>query len=278
MIIDGKNFSEEIKLKLKGIVDSNNLSLKLSVIIVGDNDASKIYVRNKIKACEYIGVESEVIKCDSDISEKELLNIVKRLNNDDSVNGILVQLPLPEHIDDKKVILEINPKKDVDGFHPINIGNLMLNIDATIPCTPKGIMTLLNSVHNKFSGVNVVVLGRSNIVGKPIANLLVNKGATVTITNSKTENLKDICKKADILIVAVGKAKFITSEYIKAGATVIDVGINRIGEKKIVGDVDFENVKDICAYITPVPGGVGPMTIAMLLTNLVESKINSKLL
>lgn len=272
MIIDGKKLAEDIKNDLAKKVSENKYKRKLTVIIVGENPASKIYVKNKAKGCEKIGVESEIISCDSSITEKELIEIINKLNKDDSVNGILVQLPLPKHINEKNITLAIDYKKDVDGFHPINMGNLALGIKAMQPCTPRGIMKLIESVHESVEGLNAVVVGRSNIVGKPVASLLINAGATVTITNSKTKNLKEICKLADILIVAIGKAKFITKDYVKENATVIDVGINRLDDKKICGDVDFDDVSTVCAHITPVPGGVGPMTIAMLLKNLVDSE------
>lgn len=254
MDINGKNISNEIKQDLKKIIENEDLKLKLVVIIVGENPASEIYVKNKVKACENVGIISEVIKLDENISQDELIEIIKNLNANQKVNGILVQLPLPRHIDEKEVILSIDPNKDVDGFHPINMGNLVLGIEAMEPCTPKGIMYLLKKVHDKFEGLNAVVIGRSNIVGKPIANLLINAGATVTVVNSKTRNLREISKEADILIVAIGKPKYITKEYIKEGATVIDVGINRLEGKKICGDVDYEDVKNYAKYITPVPG------------------------
>lgn len=271
MNIDGKNIANKIKQELKVEVEKKALKLKLVVIIVGDDEASKIYVRNKARACKFIGVESEIRSYPSGISEKELLYIIDELNKDSEVNGILVQLPLPKHINADKVILSIDPDKDVDGFHPINAGRLLLGLPGIQPCTPKGILYLLDEIGIELKGKDIVVIGRSNIVGKPISNMLINKGATVSILNSNTKNIAQYTKNADILIVAVGKAKFINSNYIKKDSIVIDVGINRLDDNTLCGDVDYDDVKNIVSYITPVPGGVGPMTIAMLMKNLVDT-------
>lgn len=273
-IIDGKIISkqirEELQLKIKELKEKKKIIPGLAVIIVGNNPASKAYVRMKDKACKDLGMYSEVHSLEQDISENELLLLIDELNKKDSIHGILVQLPLPEHIDEMKVLKRINHKKDVDGFHPINIGKLVVGEDTFIPCTPHGIMKLLDYENINVEGKNVVVIGRSNIVGKPIAMLLLQKNATVTICHSRTKNLKEITKGADILVVAIGKPKFVTSDMVKPGAVVIDVGINRVNNK-IVGDVDFEAVKEVAGYMTPVPGGVGPMTITMLIYNTIIS-------
>lgn len=273
-ILDGQKVSKEIKEELKekiAIIKKKYDRLpKLVVILIGNNSASLSYVTSKEKQCLEIGFDSEVIKLDENVSEEEVLHLINNLNLDSSVDGILVQLPIPKHINEYKLISAIDPNKDVDGFHPINIGNLVIGQECFVPCTPKGIMYLLEKYQISLSGKNVVVLGRSNIVGKPIAQLCLNKNATVTICHSKTNELKKVCKTADILIVAIGKSKFIDHEYIKENAVVIDVGINRI-EGKICGDVNYEDVFEHCSYITPVPKGIGPMTIAMLLQNTIES-------
>ena len=243
----------------------------LAVIILGNNAASKIYVKSKIRACEKTGILSREIILDENISEEELINEIEKLNNDKNINGILVQLPLPPHINEKKICEAISVKKDVDGFKAENLGKIMLgDDDGFISCTPQGIIYLIDQLNMDLHGKNVVVVGRSNIVGKPVASLLINKGATTTVCNSKTKDLAGILRKADIIVIAIGKAKFLTKDMVKEGAVVIDVGINRV-DGKICGDVDYENVKDIVSHITPVPGGVGPMTIAMLLKNTVKA-------
>lgn len=285
MIIDGKRHSEEILEDLKNKVSSyrekTNKIPGLAVIILGDNPASKIYVKSKIRACEKVGVYSKEVILPDTISEEELLKEIENLNNDKTINGILVQLPLPKHIDEKKICEAISIRKDVDGFKPESLGKVMLgDEDGFVSCTPQGIMYLIESLNMDLNGKNVVVVGRSNIVGKPVASLLINKGATTTICNSKTRDLEGILKRADIIVIAIGKAKFLKKEMVKDGAVVIDVGINRV-EGKITGDADFENVSKVASHITPVPGGVGPMTIAMLLKNTVkafckEESINGK--
>ena len=274
-IIDGKKISAEIKAEVQNevvtFVDSHGIVPTIAVIIVGANPASQVYVRNKHKACEELGMRSISIELPATSTESELLNVISDLNNRDDVHGILVQLPLPEHINESLVTESISPQKDVDGFHPINLGNLLLGKPAFVPCTPAGIVELLQRSNVDISGKHVVVIGRSNIVGKPIAQLLLGHNATVTICHSKTVDLTAHTKQADILIVAIGKAKFISAEHLKPGAVVIDVGINRMDDGKLCGDVDFANVTDIVSAITPVPGGVGPMTIAMLMKNTLEA-------
>ncbi len=275
MIIDGKKCSEEILENLrKDISEYKEKTGKvpgLAVIILGNNAASKIYVKSKIRACEKTGILSREIILDENISEEELINEIEKLNNDKNINGILVQLPLPSHINEKKICEAISVKKDVDGFKAENLGKIMLgDDDGFISCTPQGIIYLIDQLNMDLHGKNVVVVGRSNIVGKPVASLLINKGATTTVCNSRTKDLAGILKKADIIVIAIGKAKFLTKDMVKEGAVVIDVGINRV-DGKICGDVDYENVKDIVSHITPVPGGVGPMTIAMLLKNTVKA-------
>lgn len=275
MIISGKDISLKIKNQLKlevaKIQESYSRLPKLTVILVGDNQASQTYVKNKERGCDYIGIKSEVLKHDANFSEAELLKEIESLNKDESVDGILVQLPLPKHIDEQKVLNAIAPSKDVDGFHPDNIANLFLGKKSLVPCTPKGMLVLLDEIGYDLTGKEVVVVGRSNIVGKPVALLCLHNNATVTIAHSKTENLKEVCRRADVLIAAIGKAKFITRDYIKEGAIVLDVGINRDENNKLCGDVDFDDVKDIVSGITPVPGGIGPMTITMLMQNTLEA-------
>ena len=275
MIINGKEISAKIKDQLKQEVDKIRESYprlpKLAVVLVGDNQASQTYVRNKERACNYIGIESLMLKHDSSFSEKELLEEIMTLNNDGTVDGILIQLPLPNHINEAKVLEAIAPVKDVDGFHPINVAKLVLGQHSLVPCTPKGMMVLLEEIGYDLTGKEVVIVGRSNIVGKPVAMLSLHQNATVTIAHSKTKNLKEVCKRADVLIAAIGKAKFINHEYIKPGAVVLDVGINRDENNKLCGDVDFDDVKDIVHGITPVPGGIGPMTITMLMKNTIEA-------
>ncbi len=275
MIIDGKKCSEEILENLRRDIseykEKTGKVPGLAVIILGNNAASKIYVKSKIRACEKTGILSREIILDENISEEELINEIEKLNSDKNINGILVQLPLPSHINEKKICEAISVKKDVDGFKAENLGKIMLgDDDGFISCTPQGIIYLIDQLNMDLHGKNVVVVGRSNIVGKPVASLLINKGATTTVCNSRTKDLAGILKKADIIVIAIGKAKFLTKDMVKEGAVVIDVGINRV-DGKIYGDVDYENVKDIVSHITPVPGGVGPMTIAMLLKNTVKA-------
>jgi methylenetetrahydrofolate dehydrogenase (NADP+)/methenyltetrahydrofolate cyclohydrolase len=273
-ILDGKalskNIINELKQEIADLKTHNNRTPGLSVILVGDDVASSIYVNKKKKTCESIGIKSYVKTYDSNISESFLINEILTLNNDVNVDGILIQLPLPNHINQLNVINSVKPDKDVDGFHPLNIGNLLLGYNTLIPCTPLGIIKLLEYYNIDIKSKHVVIVGRSNIVGKPLIPLFLQKDATVSICHSKTNNLSDITKTADILVAAIGKPNFLNVEYIKKGAVVIDVGINRVNGK-IVGDVFFDAVKDIVSYITPVPGGVGPMTIAMLMYNTLKA-------
>lgn len=273
-LIDGKVISKQIKDELKDKVaeyKANGIEICMAVIQVGNDPASSVYVGNKKKACEYIGIKSLAYELEESTTEEELLNLIDDLNNRDDVNGILVQLPLPKHMDEDKVTRRINPIKDVDGFHPMNVGALSIGLEGFVSCTPAGIIQLLKRSNIEIAGKNCVVIGRSNIVGKPISMLLLRENGTVTITHSKTNNLKDVCKTADILVVAIGKKQFVTSEYVKEGAVVIDVGIHRDENNHLCGDVDFDDVEPHVSAITPVPGGVGPMTIAMLMANCVES-------
>lgn len=274
-IINGKEIASEIRENLKEEIAEKGLKPGLAIIMVGNNPASEIYVRNKRKACAEIGIKEELYQYDENVSEKELINCIIKLNNDENINGIMVQSPLPSHLDEDKIMNYIVPKKDVDGFGISSLGYLASNEEKFISATPYGIIKLLEYKNIAIEGKNVVIIGRSKIVGRPLALALLNRNATVTITHSKTKNLREITKTADILIVAIGKAKFIIGNDIKDGAVVIDVGINRI-DGKVVGDVDFESCSEKASYITPVPGGVGPMTIAMLLTNVVESFKRSK--
>lgn len=269
-IIDGKAVSKKVKedvkaeceqLKAKGITPG------LAVIIVGEDPASQVYVHNKEVACEACGFHSVKYALPVETTQEELNALIDELNEDNSINGILCQLPLPKHLDDKEVINRINPIKDVDAFHPVNVGAIMIGDYNYLPCTPAGVMELIHSTGVDVSGKKAVVIGRSNIVGKPMAMLLLHENATVEITHSKTQSLADVTKQADILVAAIGKAKFVTADMVKQGAVVIDVGMNRDENGKLCGDVDFEGVKDKCSFITPVPGGVGPMTIAMLMKN-----------
>ena len=273
-LIDGKAISAQIKDELKEQVTKlkeQGTELTLAVIQVGEDPASSVYVRNKKNACAYIGINSIAHELPEETTQEELLDLIDKLNNDNKVNGILVQLPLPKHIDEDAIINAISPNKDVDGFHPQNVGALSIGKKGFVSCTPAGVIQLLKRSNIDIEGKECVVLGRSNIVGKPMAMLLLRENGTVTVCHSKTKNLKEITKRADILIVALGKPKFITKEYIKEGAVVIDVGIHRNSENKLCGDVDFDDVKDMVEAITPVPGGVGPMTIAMLMYNCVNS-------
>ena len=273
-IIDGKNLAKNIRESLKDEVkELKNAEIypKLAVIMVGGDKASKVYVKNKSKACEDVGIAYEEYLLPASTKMQELLELIEKLNNDETIHGILVQSPLPNGLDANEAFRTISPKKDVDGFHPINVGKLSLNQDCFISCTPYGIIKMLESYNIPIEGANAVIIGRSNIVGKPLAKCLLNKNATVTVCHSKTKNLKEITKNADILIAAIGKPKFVTEDMVKNGATVIDVGINRTDDGKLVGDTDFENIKEKVQYITPVPGGVGPMTIAMLMYNVVKA-------
>ncbi len=274
LIIDGKKISQEIKDELKEQVAAlreEGKEIALAVIQVGEDPASSVYVGNKKKACAYIGIRSESYELPESTAQEELIALIERLNQDDKINGILVQLPLPKHIDEDAVIKAIAPSKDVDGFHPESVGALLIGQPGFLPCTPAGIIQLLKRSGIEIAGKECVVIGRSNIVGKPMAVLLLRENGTVTVTHSRTRDLKEVCKRADILVVAVGKPKMITSEYVKEGATVIDVGIHRNAENKLCGDVDYEDVYPVAGAITPVPGGVGPMTIAMLMNNCVYS-------
>lgn len=273
-IIDGKKISAEIKDELKAKVaelKAEGKNVALAVIQVGNDAASTVYVGNKKKACAYIGIESLSYELPETTTEDELLQLINKLNNDDKVNGILVQLPLPKHIDENKVIQTISPKKDVDGFHMQNVGALCVGGDGYVSCTPLGIIELLKRSGVSIEGKNCVVLGRSNIVGKPMSLLLLRENGTVTVCHSRTKDIKSITKQADILVVAIGKPKYIDETFIKEGAVVIDVGIHRNEENKLCGDVDFDKVAPHTSAITPVPGGVGPMTIAMLMNNCVKS-------
>ena len=273
-ILDGKELARKIRENLKADVaelKARGTLPKLAVIMVGDDSASKIYVKNKSKACEELGVEFEEYILNSDITMEELKNLINSLNEKKDVHGILLQSPIPSHLDINEAFKTISPEKDVDGFHPINVGKLSLGQDTFVSCTPFGIVKMLEEYNIPIQGKHVVILGRSNIVGKPLIQCMLQKNATVTVCHSKTENIEKYTKDADILIVAIGKAKFVKKDMVKPGATVIDVGINRGEDGKLCGDVDFEEVKDIVANITPVPGGVGPMTIAMLMNNIVKA-------
>ncbi|CAM4523004.1 methylenetetrahydrofolate dehydrogenase (NADP+)/methenyltetrahydrofolate cyclohydrolase [Paenibacillus endophyticus] len=273
-IIEGKKISDLIReemitesaaLKEKGVIPG------LAVVLVGEDPASKVYVGSKEKACQQLGFYSEVHRLSGDTSEEELLAVIDRLNNQASINGILVQLPLPKHINEKAVIDAIRVEKDVDGFHPESVGNLVIGDDSLLPCTPAGVIELIKRSGVEISGKHAVVIGRSNIVGKPVAMLLLRENATVTICHSRTANMEEIAKQADILVVAIGKAKAIGRNFVKPGAIVIDVGINRLPDGKLAGDVDFEDCLDTAGYITPVPGGVGPMTITLLMKNTITA-------
>ena len=272
--IDGKKISSDIKEELKEqvkLLKEEGISVCLAVIQVGSDPASSVYVNNKKKACAYIGIESQAYELPEETTQEELMAIVDKCNKDPKINGILVQLPLPKHLDEDEVLLAINPKKDVDGFHPVSVGNMVIGEKGFLPCTPAGVIQLLKRSGVEIDGKECVVVGRSNIVGKPVALLCLQKNATVTIAHSKTKNLKEVCQRADVLIAAVGRAKMINSDYVKEGAVVLDVGINRDENNKLCGDVDFEDVKDKVYAITPVPGGIGPMTITMLLQNTLEA-------
>lgn len=277
-IINGKEVSASVRAAVAeetaNLRSENGLKVGLAVVIVGNNPASRVYVNNKKKACEEVGFQSFEYALDENTTEEQLLDLVNVLNRDDRVNGILVQLPLPAHINEKSVINAISPDKDVDAFHPVNVGKIMIGDYSFLPCTPAGVMELIASTGTDVSGKNCVVIGRSNIVGKPMAMLLLHKNGTVTICHSKTKNLKEICLGADILVVAVGKANFVTGDMVKEGAVVIDVGMNRLENGKLCGDVEFESASEKASYITPVPGGVGPMTISMLMKNTLTAAKN----
>ena len=273
-IINGKELAKNIRLELKNEVSKlkeKGIIPKLAVIMVGDDKASKVYVKNKSKACEEIGIEYEEFLLDESISMEELLNLIEKLNNRKDINGILLQSPIPKNLNIDEAFNKIDYKKDVDGFNPVNVGKLVIGQDSFISCTPYGVIKMLENYNIPIEGKNVVIIGRSNIVGKPLMQCLLKKNATVTICHSKTKNISEITKKADILVAALGKAKFVTKEMVKDGAVVIDVGINRDESGKIIGDVDFEKVSSKASYITPVPGGVGPMTIAMLMNNVIKA-------
>lgn len=274
VLIDGKWLAQKIRMGLKEEVSelkNNGINPKLAVIMVGDDKASKVYVKNKSKACEEIGIEYEEFLLDETTTMEELLELIEKLNNRDDIHGILLQSPIPKNLDINKAFNKISYKKDVDGFNPINVGKLSIGEDCFISCTPFGVVKMFEEYNIDVQGKNVVIIGRSNIVGKPLIQCMLKKNGTVTVCHSKTENIKEITKNADILIAALGKAKFVTADMVKDGAVIIDVGINRNEEGKLVGDVDFENVEKKASYITPVPGGVGPMTIAMLMTNVVKA-------
>lgn len=273
-VIDGKKISKEIKDELKDKVaklKEEGKEITLAVIQVGEDPASTVYVGNKKKACEYIGIRSLAYELKEETTQEELLTLIQKLNEDNSINGILVQLPLPKHIEEKTIINAISAKKDVDGFHPESVGNLLIGQKGFVSCTPAGIIELLKRSNIEIAGKECVVIGRSNIVGKPMAVLLLRENGTVTIAHSKTKDLKEVCKRADILVVAIGKPQFIDSSYVKDGAVVIDVGIHRDANNKLCGDVNYDDVAPKASAITPVPGGVGPMTIAMLMKNCVDS-------
>ena len=273
-IIDGKQISLDIKNELKEKVakyKEQGIEITLAVVKVGNDPASAVYVRNKEKACEYVGINSKTLALPEETTEEELLNVVKELNEDKNVNGILVQLPLPKHIDESKVLLTIDSTKDVDGFHPVNVGKMVIGEDTFLPCTPAGIIEMIKRTDIDIEGKECVVIGRSNIVGKPMAMLMLKENATVTIAHSRTKDLKEVTKRADIIVAAIGKAKFVTADYVKEGAVVIDVGMDRDENGKLCGDVDFESVSKVASAITPAPGGVGPMTVTMLLVNCLRS-------
>ncbi len=270
-IIDGKAISGQVRAELaaetKQFEKENGFLPGLAVVIVGDDPASHVYVRNKARACEEVGFYSETHELPKETTQEELETLIDRLNGDEKIHGILVQLPLPKHLDEEKILLKISPMKDVDAFHPYNVGKIMIGNYSFLPCTPAGIMVLLERSGIEIEGKKCVVVGRSNIVGKPMAMLLLHANGTVTICHSRTKNLAEVCREADILVAAIGKAEFFGADMVKEGAVVIDVGMNRNAEGKLVGDVDFASVEPIASYITPVPGGVGPMTITMLMKN-----------
>lgn len=279
-LINGKEVAKKVRKELKKEVEvlkKNGINPKLAVIMVGNDPGSTVYVRNKSKACEKVGIDFEEFLLNENTSEKELLDLIEKLNNDSKINGILLQSPVPKHIDINKAFRTISPEKDVDGFNPINVGNLTIGEDAFISCTPYGVIKMFEEYNIELEGKNAVILGRSNIVGKPMIQCMLNKNATVTVCHSRTKNIEQITQNADIVISAIGKPKFLKGNMVKDGSVIIDVGINRLDDGSIVGDVDFEEVSKKASYITPVPGGVGPMTIAMLLNNVVKAtKIQMK--
>lgn len=278
-LIDGKALSQkmqaELGRKVERLKEQHGIIPGLAVILVGDNPASQVYVRNKERSALEAGFKSETLRLSESISQEELIDIIHQYNEDKSIHGILVQLPLPQHINDKKIILAIYPKKDVDGFHPMNTGHLWSGRPMMVPCTPAGIMEMFREYHVDLEGKHAVIIGRSNIVGKPMAQLLLDKNATVTLTHSRTRNLSEVTKEADILIVAIGQGHFVTKDFVKEGAVVIDVGMNRDENGKLIGDVVFEQVAEVASMITPVPGGVGPMTITMLLEQTYQAALRS---
>ncbi|HEN2641080.1 TPA: bifunctional methylenetetrahydrofolate dehydrogenase/methenyltetrahydrofolate cyclohydrolase [Streptococcus agalactiae] len=278
-LIDGKALSQkmqaELGRKVERLKEQHGIIPGLAVILVGDNPASQVYVRNKERSALEAGFKSETLRLSESISQEELIDIIHQYNEDKSIHGILVQLPLPQHINDKKTILAIDPKKDVDGFHPMNTGHLWSGRPMMVPCTPAGIMEMFREYHVDLEGKHAVIIGRSNIVGKPMAQLLLDKNATVTLTHSRTRNLSEVTKEADILIVAIGQGHFVTKDFVKEGAVVIDVGMNRDENGKLIGDVVFEQVAEVASMITPVPGGVGPMTITMLLEQTYQAALRS---
>ena len=274
VIIDGKALAKKIRKELKKECDElkeKGINPKLAVIMVGDNPASKVYVRNKSRACDEIGIEYEEFLLHDNIKQEELIDLIKKLNEDKSINGILLQSPIPEHLNINQAFKTITYRKDVDGFTPSSVGKLCIGEDTFISCTPYGVIKMFEEYNIDLTGKNVVILGRSNIVGKPLIQCCLAKNATVTVCHSKTKNIEEYTKKADVLIAAIGKAKFVTKDMVKKGVVIIDVGINRNEQGKLVGDVDFENVEPLASYITPVPGGVGPMTIAMLMNNVIKA-------
>lgn len=270
-VIDGKEFAASLRAGIASEISATGVKPGLAVILVGADPASEVYVRNKDKAAKQVGIDAQTIKLIGSATQKELLKKIDQLNNDESVHGILVQLPLPAHIDEREVINAISPDKDVDGFHVVNVGRAVTGQDAFVPCTPLGCLMMLKDQLGDLSGLDAVVLGRSNIVGKPMASLLLQENCTVTIAHSRTRDVEEICRSADILIAAVGRPKMVKADWVKDGAVVIDVGINRLEDGSLCGDVDFDEVAPKCKAITPVPGGVGPMTIACLLKNTLES-------
>ena len=277
VIIDGKELARKIRSNLKidcEEIKSKGVNPKLAVILVGDDKASKVYVRNKNKACEDVGIEFEEHILESEITQKQLIDLIEQLNERKDIHGILLQSPIPNHLDINEAFRKISPDKDVDGFNPISVGKLSLNQDTFVSCTPYGIMKMFEEYNIDLEGKDLVIIGRSNIVGKPLIQCCLNKNATVTVCHSRTKNLKEHTKRADIVIAAIGKSKFVTEDMIKAGAVIIDVGINRGDDGKLTGDVDFENVQKKASYITPVPGGVGPMTVAMLMNNVIKATKN----
>lgn len=272
IVIDGKAVSAQVKEQVRAEIEREGLKVGLAVVIVGNNQASRVYVNNKKKACEVCGIKSYEYALPEETTEEQLLELVDTLNADKNINGILVQLPLPKQINEEKIIERISPEKDVDAFHAVNVGKIMIGNYAFLPCTPAGVMELIHSTGTEVAGKECVVIGRSNIVGKPMAMLLLHENATVTICHSRTKNLAEVCRRADILVSAVGRADFVTADMVKEGAVVIDVGMNRNAENKLCGDVKYDEVEKKASYITPVPGGVGPMTIAMLMKNTLMAK------